>query len=114
VGETALVDAEVWVPVERDVRQQVMVLYLSGSALDTHVIAWSLYDPVATAVRQVGEEDEPPYPTGLDALRDGWRLLTMSQLFAPPRGLEYSTDQHNFEFVFERLVARRPGREEER
>lgn len=114
MGETALVNAEEWVPVGGDVRQQVMVLYLRSSALDGWVVGWSVYDPAGTATGEIGEEDEPPYLTGLDALRDGWRLLSMSQLFPPARGLEYSTDQHNFEFVFERLVARRRAQEEQR
>jgi hypothetical protein len=112
MSETALMDAGEWVPVERDVRQQVLVLYLGSSALDGPVVAWSVYDPAGTATGEIGEDDEPPYQTGLEALRDGWRLLSMSQMLPPARGLEYSTDHHNFEFVFERLIARRPGMEE--
>jgi hypothetical protein len=111
MSQTEVVDAGEWVPIETDVRQQVMVLYLGGSALDGRVVAWSVYDPAGTAAGEIGEEDEPPYRTGLEALQDGWRLLSMSQMLPPARGLEYSTDHHNFEFVFQRLVARRPGKE---
>lgn len=104
--ETTPAGTAEWVPVEADIRQQVLVLYLASSALDGPVVAWSVYDPATSAAGAIGEEDEPPYRSGLDALRDGWRLLSMSQLLPPARGLEYSTDHHNFEFVFERLVTR--------
>jgi hypothetical protein len=114
MSETTLADTREWVPVNAGVRQQVLVLYLTGSALDTTVIAWSAYDGAGTATVETGEEDDPPYRTGLEALRDGWRLLSMSQLLPPERGLEYSTDHHNYECVFERLVTRRHGRKEER
>jgi hypothetical protein len=114
MSETALLDTREWVPVAADVRQQVLVLYLAGSALDTTVVAWSTYDGAATTTAETGEDDAPPYRTGLEALRNGWRLLSMSQLLPPERGLEYSTDHHNYECVFERLVARRPARKEER
>lgn len=108
---SALVNAGEWVPIDRDVRQQVLVLYLGSSALDGQVVAWSFYDPAGIATGEIGGDDEPPYPTGLEALQDGWRLLSMSQMLPPERGLEYSTDHHDFEFVFERLVAWRPGKE---
>lgn len=114
MSETALVDSEEWVPAEIDVRQQILVLYLGGSALNSRVVAWSSYDPARNATGQIGEDDEPPYRTGFDALADGWRLLHMSQLLPPERGLEYSTDYHNFECVFERLLVRRAERKEQR
>ena len=52
----------------------------------------------------MGDSDEAPYATGLDALLDGWRLLQMSQLLAHERGHEYDTAYLPYEFVFERLV----------
>ncbi len=71
-----------------------------------------MYDAAGAVSGQTGEQDGPPYQTGLEALRDGWRLLGMSQLLVPGRGLEYSTSYHDSQCVFERLVARRPGRKE--
>src|SRR5207302_11515502 len=49
--------------------------------------------------------DEPPYPSGLAALRDGWRLFQASQLLPPHPGAEYSTSFLKHEFFFERLCA---------
>ena len=52
-------------------RQQVLVLYLQTSALDSGVIGWSQYDGRGEAQYMAGDQDAPPYKTGLHALRDG-------------------------------------------
>lgn len=90
--------------VARSVRQQLLFLYLGTSALDSHVLAWTFYDGAGTGTGQTGDQSEPPYPTGLAALQDGWRLMSLSELRPGPVGLEYATSFHNFEFVFERMV----------
>lgn len=86
------------------VRQQVMVLYLGTSALDSAVIGWTRYDGTGRSHPTMGDSDEPPYATGLDALVDGWRLLQMSQLLAHAEGHEYDTSYLPYEFLFEKLV----------
>jgi hypothetical protein len=85
-------------------RQQVLVLYLSTSSLASSVVGWSLFDGASTAVEEAGGMSLAPYATGLDALRDGWRLFQASQLLPPPVGAEYATSFQKFEFFFERLV----------
>ena len=85
-------------------RQNVLVLYLSDSALDSPVIAWSYWDGTGTTRRMAGDEDEPPYPTGLAALRDGWRLFQTSQLIPHYPGVETQTSYLKYEFLFEQLV----------
>jgi len=85
-------------------RQQVLVLYLGTSALDSAVIGWSRYDGTGRSRPTMGDSDEPPYPTGLAALVDGWRLLQMSQLTAHTTGEEYATAYLPYEFLFEKLV----------
>ena len=62
-------------------RQKVLVLYLANSALDSAVVGWSLFDGTGRTRRMAGDEDVPPYPTGLPALHVGWRLIQAS----PPR-----------------------------
>jgi hypothetical protein len=86
-------------------RQNVLILYLADSALDSAVIAWSRYegDPHG-APHMAGDADEPPYQTGLAALRDGWRLLQMSQLLPHAPGSEFTTSYLKYEFLFERWV----------
>lgn len=59
-------------------RQQVLVLWLASSALDSNVLGWAFYDGAAGA--GPGLDGEPPYDTGVAALVDGWRLLQMSPL----------------------------------
>ena len=84
-------------------RQQVLVLYLADSALDSTVIGWSLYDGTGRSAPITGDNDTPPYETGLDALRDGWRVFQFPQLIPPHPGAEYSTSFLKHEFLFEKL-----------
>ena len=85
-------------------RQQLLVLYLGTSALDSDVIGWTRYDGTGRSRPTMGDSDEAPYATGLDALLDGWRLLQMSQLLGHEHGHEYTTGYLPYEFLFERLV----------
>ena len=86
------------------VRQQVLVLYLATSALDTEVIGWSLYDGTGRSRPMAGDRDVPPYRTGVDALQDGWRLIQASQLLPHSSGDEFRTGYLKYEFFFEKLV----------
>jgi hypothetical protein len=85
-------------------RQQVLILYLATSALDSDVCAWTLYDGTARSRPTTGDTDVPPYPTGLAALIDGWRLVQLSPVQPPVPGHEYDVSTLRHEFVFERLV----------
>ncbi|HEY8742513.1 MAG TPA: hypothetical protein VIU62_05415 [Chloroflexota bacterium] len=83
-------------------RQQVLTLYLSNSALDSSVVGWALYDGTGKTAHTTGDSDAPPYPTGLDALKAGWRLLQISQMIPPYPGDEYGTSFLKHECIFER------------
>jgi hypothetical protein len=85
-------------------RQKVLVLYLANSALDSPVVAWAEYDGTGKTFRMAGDADEPPYATGLDALKDGWRLFQASQLLPHARGEEFDVAYLKYEFFFEQLV----------
>jgi hypothetical protein len=89
-------------------RQKVLVLYLSTSSLASKVVSWSLFDGANAAAEEAGGSPLPPYATGLDALRDGWRLFQASQLLPPPAGEEYATSFQKFEFFFEKLSPAEP------
>ena len=86
------------------IRQQVLVLYLSNSALDSHVGGGSGYAGPGPPPPTPGDSDEPPYPDGVAALRDGWRLIQASQLLPPQPGVEYGTSFLKHEFFFEKLL----------
>jgi hypothetical protein len=83
-------------------RQQVLILWLSSSSLDSGVIAWTFYDGTAGAGPQI--EADPPYATGVEALVAGWRLVQMSELVPPTPGDERETSYLKHEFLFERLI----------
>ncbi len=85
-------------------RQQVLVLYLSNSALDSPVVAWAMYDGSGETRHMSGDNDEPPYRSGLGALRDGWRLIQASPLLNHEPGNEFRTGYLKYEFFFEKLV----------
>ncbi|HET6856419.1 MAG TPA: hypothetical protein VFH94_04895 [Streptomyces sp.] len=85
-------------------RQEVLVLYLATSALDSWVVGWSRYDGTGRTRPTTGDSDEPPYRSGLDALLDGWRLFQSSQLLPPYPGHEYDTSFLKHEFFFEKLA----------
>jgi len=91
-------------PIDPHLRQQVLILYLGTSALDSNVIGWSRYDGTGRSRPTMGDSDEPPYATGVDALIDGWRLIQASQLQAHQPGHEYDVSYLPYEFFFERLV----------
>lgn len=85
-------------------RQVVMVLYLANSALDSPVIGWAVYDGTGRTRRMSGDEDQPPYATGLAALQDGWRLFQASTLQPHARGEEFDLAYLKYEFFFEQIV----------
>ena len=58
----------------------------------------------SAAVRRTTPYEKAPYRTGVDALRDGWRLLQMTQLIPHATGAEHSVSFLSYEFVFERVV----------
>ncbi|WP_330328907.1 hypothetical protein OHS33_03550 [Streptomyces sp. NBC_00536] len=85
-------------------RQQVLVLYSATSALDSPVVGWSLYDGTGRTSPTTGDSDEPPYASGVAALRAGWRLIQAAQLLPPHPGHEYDVSFLKHEFFFERIV----------
>jgi len=86
-------------------RQQVLVLYLALPQLDSRVVGWSFYDGASQQDREAhGVEVEPPYSSGLEALRDGWRLIEYPRLENPAPGREYQVGYLQAEFVFEKII----------
>ncbi len=85
-------------------RQKVLVLYLANSALDAPVVGWSVYDGTGQTLHMAGDNDQPPYRTGLDALKDGWRLFQASQLLPHEKGSEFDLAYLKYEFFFEQIV----------
>ena len=83
------------------IRQQILYLWMGGSSLDDGVIGWAFHDGADGDGPALPDAD-PPYTTGVGALRDGWLLLQSAQLIAPRPGEEYVNSFLEYEFVFER------------
>jgi len=81
-----------------------MLLYLADSNLESHVVAWSVWDGTGAHRHMSGDAEEPPYPTGLDALLDGWRLFQLSPLLPEAPGHEFRTSYLKYEFAFEQWL----------
>lgn len=84
-------------------RQQILYLWTMGSSLDRRVIGWAFHDGTNGSGPGLPDED-PPYPTGVAALTDGWMLLQSSQLIPPAPGQEHVNSYLEYEFVLERRV----------
>ena len=85
-------------------RQQVLVLYLKMPTLEAEVISWATFDGTGKELHMTGDSEKPPYPTGLDALLDGWRLFQVSQAIPETPGHEHKTSYLKHEFFFEKLI----------
>jgi hypothetical protein len=88
-------------------RQQILILHLANSDLASRTVAWALYDgagPAGARQMQSGDEDEPPYASVLEAMRDGWNVLQLPTLPTYLPGHEHETGHLPYEYTLERKV----------
>jgi hypothetical protein len=84
-------------------KQKILVLYLANSALDSHTVAWAVYDGSGRE-KNPPEVDAPaPYPSVLAAMEDGWRVVQFPVMRRDEAGTEYKTDYLLHEFFLEKL-----------
>jgi hypothetical protein len=84
-------------------RQQVLYLWLAEGALDNETVGWAFHD--GTSGKGPGvPATEPPYPTGLAALEEGWFLIQSPAPYALQPGAEYEVSYLANEFIFERRI----------
>ena len=84
-------------------RQQILYLWLSEGALDTAVSGGAFFDGAKGAGPTLPEV-EPPYPTGLAALEDGWFMQQSPSPYELHPGAEHGASYLPNEFIFERTV----------
>jgi len=60
--------------------QDILVLFQTTPALDANVVAWARYEASKGRIRDLVEEEEPPYQNAMEAMRDGWQVVQMSEL----------------------------------
>ena len=85
------------------VRQNLLILYTAGADLWGPVVAWSRYNGAADPPPP-GAGEQPPYPSVVAAMRDGWRVLQVPQLLPPDKDDPYTAAHLRHEFVLEQLV----------
>ena len=84
-------------------RQRLMFLYLSSSCLASETCAWANYDGTGKHAYDASEDQEPPYPSVLAAMQDGWRVVQFpseQNLTADNAG---RTGPLPYEFVLEKM-----------
>ncbi|MBA2391266.1 MAG: hypothetical protein H0V70_00795 [Ktedonobacteraceae bacterium] len=89
------------------VRQQILILHLASPNLESDTVAWALYDgatPSGSLPMQSGDSYEIPYPSVLEAMRDGWNVLQLPALPIYVSGHEHESGHLPYEYVLERKV----------
>ena len=80
------------------------MLYLSATSLEGSVTGWAFYNGLEEDLYY--DDDTPPYKTGLDALKDGWRMISYPTLEdIDRRGGEHDLGYLKNEFVFEKMTS---------
>jgi hypothetical protein len=88
------------------IRQQVLILFLSGSDLNSGINAWSFHDGTSKGkAEQLPIDMESPYNNGVEALRDGWKLISSPSL-SPTVDIEKPFDLGHlpYEYIFEKII----------
>ena len=83
--------------------QNILVLFQDTPALDARVFGWSRYfasEPEVT----VEDEETPPYANAMDAMRDGWRVIQMSEIKVRSDEQLYRVGAFPYQTVLEKLV----------
>ncbi|MEE2659218.1 MAG: hypothetical protein VX733_11985 [Candidatus Latescibacterota bacterium] len=61
--------------------QDILVLFQTTPGLDAQVVAWSRFEASkGTGITDLPDEHDPPYRNALEAMRDGWQVIQMSEL----------------------------------
>lgn len=60
--------------------QDILVLFQTTPALDAPPVSWAYYEASKGPVHDLVEENDPPYKNALEAMRDGWQVIQMSEL----------------------------------
>lgn len=88
-------------------RQQILILHLASSSLESQTVAWAFFDGAARPDQrqmQSGDTEEPPYPSVLAAMQDGWFVIQLPTLPVYLPGHEHETGHLPYEYVLERKV----------
>ena len=61
--------------------QDIIVLFQTTPALNADVVAWARYEASkGVNIPDIADESEPPYRNAMEAMRDGWEVIQLSEL----------------------------------
>ncbi len=89
-------------------RQQILILHLADSSLESTTVAWALYDGAKAKDElqmNTGDAKLPPYESVLAAMRDGWNVLQLPAMPIYHLGSEQELGYLPYEYVLERKVS---------
>ena len=79
------------------------MIYAYSPDLNSKVGAWSKFDGTREDQPSTASQVEPPYPSVVAAMSDGWRVIQFPQQFPVYPGMEYTTSFLKFEYILEKL-----------
>jgi len=80
-----------------------LILWLHTPDLNSAVGAWAIYDGTGRESHTTADNEEPPYHSVVDAMKDGWRVMQLPQQFPAYPGMEYNTSYLKFEYILEKM-----------
>ncbi|MBM3278212.1 MAG: hypothetical protein FJY95_09025 [Candidatus Handelsmanbacteria bacterium] len=84
-------------------RQKLLALYAHSPDLNSAVVSWSQYDGTGKTPVTTGDNDTPPYPSVVAAMKEGWRVIQFPQQFPAYPGMEYNTSYLRYEYILEKM-----------
>ncbi len=84
-----------------ELRQKLLVLYLSSPDLNSKVVGWSEFDGTGKNPHTTGDSESPPYSSVVEAMKEGWRVIQFPQQYPAYPGMEYTTSYLRYEYILE-------------
>lgn len=89
--------------------QDILILFQTTPSLDAEAAAWAHYEASRrTSLRDLVEEADPPYRNAMEAMRDGWQVIQMSELKERSAKDGYELGPLPYQTVLARLTERQP------
>lgn len=89
--------------------QDILVFFQTSPALDVTPVAWARYEASkGTGIKDLIEEENPPYKNAMAAMRDGWQVIQMSEYKHRSEADGYELGPFPYQTVFSRFSELQP------